>query len=746
LSKTPTPDGGNDGFALAFRLEPLRALDARGRADVRASAALRSVSVGARLFHAGEPADTLFVVLSGAVRVERARDGSAPRALAPGDVFGHEALVPFAVRRFHATAVEPSSVLELSVGVLRRALVRANGGDLLAREESRARNAEWVALLATTAFGALPPAELEALARALVELPRGRGEALDTAPAGVCWLVGGGLFELSEPGAVQGREGTLYAARGDVIGLSPHYGRGGASRAVALGNALALRIPAQALERVAARYPAALSALERVATARAGKQRRTLEAAARPATRHARDEMERLEGARSLLAIDLDRCTQCGHCAAACAASHGSARLERRGEKLVVTLRGSDATQATALLLPTACQHCREPACLEPCPTGAIRRLATGAVELDSDLCTGCGACAKACPWDAVRMAPRAEAGAPAAPDRSAEVAVKCDLCRGLDGPECVSACPTDAIFRLEPERDVVELRAAVGKNPEARRAATTRARPWRSLGALALVPPLVALDRSLPVGHGVRLAAGVAALVLVGVLCAHALVKRVARIRRRARRALGRSATASTVAPLVKFHAASGVLAASCVYLHAGLRVPGGTAGTLAVSFWAAAASGVFGALVYRLVPERWSRLERKSTLVEDEPAERERLVDRLHEALSGSSSAKKELVRHLLLPYATSVAGAFALAASGRSLAVEEHAVRVRIDRALGGHKSERLTGIDGLVRVAVEMRALRSKHLLRALLRAWLPLHLVLSVAVLLLLAFHVAARFP
>jgi len=463
-------------------------------------------------------------------------------------------------------------------------------------------------------------------------------------------------------------------------------------------------------------------------------------------TRHAADEMDRLGSASSLLAIDLERCTRCGQCTAACADTHGSARLERRGEKVVVALRVFDGVVTAPLLFPGACQHCHEPACLEPCPTGAIRRLATGAVELDDDLCTGCGACAKACPWDAIRMAPRTEtASTSAAGVRSAEIAVKCDLCRGHDGPQCVSACPTDAIVRLDPARDIVEVRAALGQKAHAVRPGRTRTRPFvLALVVLGLVPPFVALERTLPAaaGAGVRFAMGVFAALLVLVLAGHAIVKRVGRARRWARRALSRSGAVPTVAPFVTFHATTGGLAAACVFLHAGFVTPRGLLGALAVSFWSVAASGVFGALVYRLLPERLSRIERRSGLPEDEPEEREALLDRLHAAVSGAKTVKKQLVRRLLLPYAATWVGTLSLLLRGRTLGAEEAALGARIERVLGGRKSKRLAGTEELVRTAVEMRALRARRWLRVLLRAWLPFHLLVSAVVLVLLALHVA----
>ena len=68
---------------------------------------------------------------------------------------------------------------------------------------------------------------------------------------------------------------------------------------------------------------------------------------------------------------------------------------------------------------PHLCNHCAKPACVENCPTGAMRkREEDGVVETDPEVCIGCGTCVKACPY-----------GAPAL-DEERKVAVKCNLCR----------------------------------------------------------------------------------------------------------------------------------------------------------------------------------------------------------------------------------------------------------------------------------------------------------------------------
>lgn len=74
------------------------------------------------------------------------------------------------------------------------------------------------------------------------------------------------------------------------------------------------------------------------------------------------------------------------------------------------------------------CKQCTKPACLAACPSGAITHDDTGVVRIDSNICTACGCCAKACSFNAIA--------------RLSSGVRKCELCPEHKRPACVAACP----------------------------------------------------------------------------------------------------------------------------------------------------------------------------------------------------------------------------------------------------------------------------------------------------------------
>jgi len=726
----------DDGLRTALFSAPmLRVLDARSRADVWLSGTLHHKNPGETLFLAGAPADSLFVVGRGSVSVEGATD---PALATGGAVFGWDAVVPGASRSGRALMRDAGVVLELPLATLRRALARSGASEHLLREERAVRERAWARLLRATELGAvLDETELARLRAASREETRALGGTLaaEGDRANEAWLVASGLVEMRSAG--DGR--AAFASRGDFIGLEPLLAGGRHPGTLkALGDVVVLSVPGRALDSLAHRHPAAVERERARERGRIERQRRVALALDPRATRHALDHAGRLERASSLLAIELEACVRCGHCARACADTHGTARLSRRGDKLSVVLAAESGPVQRALLLPTACQHCRDPACLSECPTSAIVGAANGAVLIKSELCTGCGACVTACPYDAIELSERATGQG----GTGAMVAEKCDLCAGSSGPECVAACPTGAIFRADPARDFAEMRVLLGVRSVPVDGAPKARGVGRYLVRAALVPPLLAaVALSGQASAPLRLIAGIVAGVLTLGLAAHSALKRVSSLRALVRRFLGPLGVGRGLLPVVQVHAGTGVLAASAVLLHAGFAIPSGVAGALALGFWLLSLSGIAGALLYALLPPRLSRLTRVGALPEDRAAERAELDRALYTALSGKNDAVQALARSVLLPYGRAPLGPLALLFSGRSRADEAAALRARIATILDGRASARLAGAEPALEASVALRALAAERFGEALLRAFVPLHALLAVFVVVLLALHV-----
>ena len=160
---------------------------------------------------------------------------------------------------------------------------------------------------------------------------------------------------------------------------------------------------------------------------------------------------------RLALMIDLERCTGCKSCEAACKTENGLGPGERRNR--VVWFAGEEQQQDSDLSAPLdflalSCQQCERPACIRACPVNpkAITKdPTTGIVRVNEDTCVGCGECVTACPYGAMGY------------DSNGHHAVKCDLCfehraEGGITTACASVCPTNAI--TFGDRDDLESKA----------------------------------------------------------------------------------------------------------------------------------------------------------------------------------------------------------------------------------------------------------------------------------------------
>ena len=159
---------------------------------------------------------------------------------------------------------------------------------------------------------------------------------------------------------------------------------------------------------------------------------------------------------------DATKCTGCRGCQVACKQWNGLPAEEttNRGTyenpadlspttwvKMRFNEVGSNGSLAW-LFSRQACMHCTDAGCVKVCPTGALYHHGLGFVAYDKDLCSGCGYCVEACPFNVPRLDGSKLTG-------KAKMD-KCIFCgdrvttdvleAGNRKPACVKTCPTGAL------------------------------------------------------------------------------------------------------------------------------------------------------------------------------------------------------------------------------------------------------------------------------------------------------------
>ena len=135
--------------------------------------------------------------------------------------------------------------------------------------------------------------------------------------------------------------------------------------------------------------------------------------------------------------VDLDACSGCKACVAACNSLNGLDESETWRD--VGLLYGGSDAEPFVQHVTTACHHCLDPACLNVCPVAAYEKDGTtGIVKHLDDQCIGCQYCILACPYDVPKY------------NRSRGIVRKCDMCSSrlavAEAPACVQSCPNSAI------------------------------------------------------------------------------------------------------------------------------------------------------------------------------------------------------------------------------------------------------------------------------------------------------------
>jgi len=137
------------------------------------------------------------------------------------------------------------------------------------------------------------------------------------------------------------------------------------------------------------------------------------------------------------LKIDPVQCIGCRACELACALENDGVMASGRSRITVISFIES-REYGLPYHFPTTCRQCADAPCLTVCPEDAIAKGKRDdrIVRIDTETCTGCGQCVRACPFGAIRV------------EAESRKAVKCELCK--DQPACVFICPTDAITFTE--------------------------------------------------------------------------------------------------------------------------------------------------------------------------------------------------------------------------------------------------------------------------------------------------------
>lgn len=124
------------------------------------------------------------------------------------------------------------------------------------------------------------------------------------------------------------------------------------------------------------------------------------------------------------------RCNGCGACVIAC--------KEEKALPDGVWLRKRYENVHTAAFLTMSCNHCEDPVCVKVCPVHAYKQDPDGLVIQDHAKCIGCGACLKACPFEAPSFS------------QAGKKMYKCDGCASRlakgQQPACVQNCTCGAL------------------------------------------------------------------------------------------------------------------------------------------------------------------------------------------------------------------------------------------------------------------------------------------------------------
>ena len=438
----------------------------------------------------------------------------------------------------------------------------------------------------------------------------------------------------------------------------------------------------------------------------------------------------------SILAIDLDTCTRCDDCVRACAATHSDRpRFIREGSRI------------DHLLIPKSCFHCQDPVCLVGCPTGAIHRAGVGSVvEIDGEICIGCGTCSRNCPYDSIvmhdmnekwpgDMVPTGLRGL------NRLQASKCDLCEDTGhGPACVNNCPQGSAIRLDSLKDFKKLLPDSPEKPNKKQGSIGPGSFWwwsfAVMAGLCLVALLLNIIFGTVEPHTTwGMAYGAVATFLMIAVALFAGRRGFMRIATRLHLGSARSWLA--------FHLYGGALFLLLVLMHSGFRIPSGAMNRwlLGLSLWTVL-TGVLGLILQKWIPRVLSSGLSLEILQQRIPELVDDLRKRAEELIASGDPLIRNFYRENLAPamagpdrrliFFIDITGGIQKRLSGFAY----------LRHFLGEEDIGRLNQLEQLFKTKLEVDA---HYTLQRPLRWWLYAHVPTSILLIVLVAFHLFAVF-
>lgn len=258
VEEAPASDPAIDRLALMPSFPLFSELPRERLQRLAEGADLVELPAGARIIAAGEPADALYCIVSGAVRVEIPGVDRRP-VMGEGDVFGESCLLDAGTRQAHVFVGDDAPLVALRIEREVLDLVAEGLPELdVVLFELLARRVLGNFLRTSPLFTAFSPEDRRELARRF-EVRR--------AAKGVDLLVEGkrsdGLYAL-----VQGKlsmNGVEHGP-GTIVGVAALFARAPAAATVTtLAECVLLRLPAKRLAELVAAYPPALAHLAEIA-------------------------------------------------------------------------------------------------------------------------------------------------------------------------------------------------------------------------------------------------------------------------------------------------------------------------------------------------------------------------------------------------------------------------------------------------------------------------------------------------